>query len=253
MPTKHAPLPEDLPQRLRAAGLKVVALDGWRSRGRPASTGGFNPRGILIHHTGSKQDGMAYARWLFLKGRADLPAPLCQISIGRDGTVFVGAAGRANHAGRAKAFGSMPAGDGNALYVGIEVHNTGTEGYPAAQYRSMVQTAAVLREILGAELTEISGHFQTSVTGKIDPGNPKNRGGVYWRGYWVLDMNRFRQDVKIARIKAPAGPAPTVPAPKRDRLQEARVLLREAEQVARRRGWRVRAGRIAAARRMLPK
>lgn len=74
-------LPPNLPALLRDAGLTVVTIDGWQSRGRPATTGGFAPAGVLWHHTGGTQDGLAYARWLFVTGRKDLPAPLCHLSL----------------------------------------------------------------------------------------------------------------------------------------------------------------------------
>src|SRR5690349_17149722 len=101
-------LPDNLPDRLRAAGLTVVEFDGWESRGRPASTGGFEPDGNLHHHTGSTGNGRESARWMFMDGRPDLPPPLCHMSTDRQGVIYVGAAGRANHAGKARASGPMP-------------------------------------------------------------------------------------------------------------------------------------------------
>src|SRR5689334_14754764 len=109
-------LPADLPARFRAAGLKVVEIAGWESRGRPKSTGEFKPVGVLNPHTGDKADGKAYAAGILVRGRSDLAGPLCHLSIGRDGTVYIVAAGRANHAGKAKSVGSVAAGDGNTLY-----------------------------------------------------------------------------------------------------------------------------------------
>ena len=211
-----------LADEYRAAGLKVVEIDGWKSRGRPASTGGFNPVGSLFHHTGDKADGKAYAEWLATVGRSDLPAPLCQKSIGRDGTVYICAAGRANHAGVAKAVGSVAGGDGNELYVGTEVQNTGTEGYPKAQYDAMVTVAAVdISRITHTSVRTVAAHYETSTEGKWDPGMPKAKGGVAHNGAWVLNMETFRADVaarakdlaQSGRKKAPA-PAKPVYAPR---------------------------------------
>lgn len=180
-------LPADLPARLRATGLEVVVLPGWEDRGRPASTGSFDPVGVLWHHTGGSSDTRAYAEWMTYEGRSDLPAPLCQLSISRAGVVYVCAAGRSNHAGKAKASGSVAAGDGNALYVGVECMNTGSEGWSPAQYGAMVATGAVLADLLGTSVEAQRAHRETSVTGKWDPGQ--------------LDMDRFRADI-AARITA---------------------------------------------------
>lgn len=207
----------DMERRLRRAGLRLGVLPGWQTRGRPPSTGDFDPGGVLIHHTGSSQDGAAYAKWLGTVGRSDLPAPLCQVSIGRDGTVYLLAAGRANHAGKAKASGPMPAGDGNALYVGIECHNTGSEGWTEPQYAATVRTAAVLCRMLGARAEAVRGHRETSVTGKVDPGR--------------MDMGEFRDDVadEIARMRRV--PLPSVRRILRRRLAEA-VAKGDAPRVA---------------------
>ncbi len=212
-------LPADLPDRLKKAGLKVVEIDGWRARGRPSSTGEFKPVGVLNHHTGTHDpigdfaDDLTYAKWLFLTGRKDLPPPLCQLSISAEGTVYVGASGRANHAGKAKASGSVAAGDGNALYAGIEWMLSGTQAIPAGMYAAAVKTNAVLLDIFGSSEQASSCHYQTSVTGKWDIGDPD---GVPFSGHKVLDVPKFRGAIKEYRNsqkpKPPPKPTPTPPA-----------------------------------------
>jgi hypothetical protein len=195
-------LPLDLPRRLRKAGLTVVEVDGWQTRGRPASTGGFSPVGVLNHHTGAFDregdlaDDLAYARWMFLEGRPDLPPPLCQLSISAEGTVYVGAAGRANHAGTAKASGSVAAGDGNRLYAGIEWMLSGTQPIPAKMYKAGATTNAVLLDIIGSSVQAVSCHYQTSVTGKWDIGDPS---GVPFGNAKVLNVPKFRAAVQAER------------------------------------------------------
>lgn len=176
-------LPDNLPRILRRHGLKVVVVPGWRTRGRPASTGGFNPVGVLCHHTAtSKRSSDAAVLSLLIRGRSDLPGPLAQFGLSRDGTVYVIASGRANHAGTAKASGSVAAGDGNELYMGIEAYNDGVgEAWPQAQKAAY----ALLCAVLSVELTKnsretVRGHKETSVTGKIDP---------------TFDMSDFRESV----------------------------------------------------------
>lgn len=178
----------DLADVLRDAGLKVVEVPGWRTRGRPHSTGRFDPIGNLWHHTGAKDtnplsiaDDRAYADWLAEIGRSDLPAPLCQVSIGRDGTCYVCAAGRGNHAGDARPTGPMPGGDGNELYLGWECQNDGTEGWSPAQYAAMVTAGAATSAHYGWAAAANRAHRETSLTGKWDPGR--------------LDMDRFRTDI----------------------------------------------------------
>lgn len=190
-------LPADLPKQLRDAGLNVVEIEGWHTRGRPASKGPFHPVGVLWHHTGSADGGKPYAQWLATVGRSDLPAPLCHLSIGRDGTVYVVAAGRANHAGVAKASGSVSGGDGNALYVGVECQNTGSEGWRVAQREAMLTTAVVLARILGCSAEAERGHKETSITGKWDPGK--------------FDMDAFRKSIaaRLHQAPPPAKVAPT--------------------------------------------
>jgi hypothetical protein len=201
-------LPSNLPTLLRDAGLEVEEIDGWRTRGRPASTGDFAPVGVLNHHTGASANGwtlareMAYAIWMFITGRPpSLPAPLCQIALGRSGTVYLGAAGRANHAGTAKASGSVAAGDGNSLYIGIEWMLSGTEKIP----RKMKKAGILLNAVLTQEITDdgkgtsvetISCHYNTSVSGKWDIGDPN---GVPYADKKVLDIEKFRGQVARKR------------------------------------------------------
>lgn len=169
-PVTQRHLPKTLPATLRAAGLKVVELDGWHGRGRPASSGDFNPVGVLCHHTASKADGIAGTK-ILVDGRSDLPGPLAQFGLSRDGTVYVVASGRANHAGKARASGTVAAGDGNALYIGIEAMNDGVgEPWPPAQYQAYVKLAAALcKHVTGNSAATVRGHKETSTTGKIDP------------------------------------------------------------------------------------
>lgn len=171
----------DLATAVRTSGLKVVELPGWPTRGRPASAGGFSPRGVLCHHTGGASNSRDYVDWMARTGRSDLPAPLCQLALDRQGVVYVCAAGRANHGGKARATGPMPAGDANYLYLGIEAMNTGSEGWTPAQYDAYVRLCAALCGFYGWPATHVRAHRETSVTGKWDPGG--------------IDMDDFRADI----------------------------------------------------------
>lgn len=207
-------LPANLPALLRAAGLTVVTLDGWRDRGRPGS---FNPVGTLNHHTGASAKTWSYlkrksyAAWMFLTGRSDLPAPLCQIALDPDGVVYIGAAGRANHAGTAKASGSVAGGDGNTLYIGIEWMLSGRESIPAKMLGAGITLNAVLTEkVTKTSPRAISAHYQTSVTGKWDIGDPN---GIDFKGAKVLDVGKFRTAVDTERELLYHTPKPPIVGP----------------------------------------
>lgn len=247
-------LPRDLPDRLRAAGLKVVVIDGWQTRERPASTGGFEPVGVLNHHTGARDErgdlanDLAYAEWMAKVGRSDLPAPLVQLSLSLEGTVYVLAAGRSNHAGTAKSVGSVAAGDGNRLYVGIEWMLSGTQKIPADMYQAGATLNAVLLEILGSSVQAVACHYQTSTTGKWDIGDPD---GIPFGGHKVLDVPKFRRAVQ-ARRDALSGPTEQQRARRKARRQERRrarwlaeLQARLANVTARARSLRARIARLS--------
>ena len=87
---------------LRGAGLEVQEVDGWRSRG--AELPGLCSV-VIGHHTATPLTPRNAGRDiptldLLVRGRSDLPGPLCQLGLGRSGTYYVIASGKANHAGR---------------------------------------------------------------------------------------------------------------------------------------------------------
>src|SRR5437667_755722 len=85
-----------LPEVLENAGLKVAEQPGWRMRGH----GDVGPiRGVICHHTAGPKDGNMPSLGIVTNGRPDLARPLAQLCLGRDGTFFVVAAGKAFHAG----------------------------------------------------------------------------------------------------------------------------------------------------------
>jgi hypothetical protein len=159
---------------LRAKGCTVVEQPGWKTRGRPASTGQFNPRGVLLHHTASGVNSTTAnphpSLTTVINGRPDLPGPLCHVLIDWRGWCYTIAAGRANHAGQAKASGPMPAGDGNAMYVGIEIdYNAPRQTHSNAQFSAALTATAAILGHFGKNENYVRAHRETSVTGKIDP------------------------------------------------------------------------------------
>jgi hypothetical protein len=149
---------------LRDAGLRVVEVPGWKTRG--SST--FAPKAVMIHHTATGQNWSTEKLTnLLVKGRPDLRGPLCNLQLDRDGTFRVVAAGRANHAGR----GSWPGlTAGNTQTIGIEAANDGRgEPWPLAQREAMaVGSAALLRHLRASE-GMLLGHKEWAPKRKIDP------------------------------------------------------------------------------------
>lgn len=166
-----------LADEFRKAGLTVREVDGWKDRGRPASTGSYDPRGPLtIHHTASTTSASnpRPTIGLLVAGRSDLPGPLAPYSTGADGVITVIAAGRCNHAGPVGRSGvlGMPYGaDGNALAMGDEVDTNGTQAMPEVQRTAMATAAAVVLTHFDKVPAWLHRHADISGSGKWDLGS----------------------------------------------------------------------------------
>lgn len=180
-----------LPSVLRAAGLDVTVYD---EKPRP---GDYSPRATLNHHTAAKASAPrpSPALGIVRAGRPDLPGPLCQLLIGWDGHCHVITTGRANHAGKARESGPMPAGDGNELYIGIEIDYSGYVAPSPAQYAATVTANAAILTRLGKSAAYARGHRETSTTGKWDPGK--------------VDLDLLRADIATA-MTTKEDPMPSV-------------------------------------------
>lgn len=165
-----------LPQVLRAAGLKVAEQPGWATAGR-AEMG--TVRGIICHHTGvqnPKRANMPTLRALSA-GRPDLPGPLSQLGLGLDGTYYIIAAGRANHAGS----GVWKGVTGNSSLIGIEGENSGQDPWPDVQMDAYRRGVAAILTRLGLSSDMVCGHREYAPKRKWDP---------------TFDMDVFRADVR---------------------------------------------------------
>lgn len=159
-----------LAEDLRAEGCTVVEIAGWKSYGRP---GDFDPDGPCWHHTGTTTSASNPAPTLdtCINGRPDLDGPLCQVMIGYDGTVYVIAAGRANHAGACSGFGPYTSTrDGNDQLVGLEIDYDGTQKMSSAQKTAATKVSAVILRRLKHDHSWTVRHEETSTTGKWDTG-----------------------------------------------------------------------------------
>jgi peptidoglycan hydrolase-like protein with peptidoglycan-binding domain len=183
-----------LAEVLEEAGLKVAEQPGWRTRGR-GDVGAI--KGVMCHHTAGSANGIMPSLNIITNGRSDLPGPLAQLGLGRDGTWFVVAAGRANHAGRGAWQGITT---GNMSFIGIEAENTGgsNDPWPAVQLDAYRRGVAALLKKIGANAIMCCGHKEYALPRgrKPDPS---------------FDMNDFR--TQVAAIMAGTAPhAIIVPA-----------------------------------------
>lgn len=180
-----------LPDILARANIKYAEQPEWRTRGR-AEMGIV--RGVMIHHTAGSPVGNMPSLDLLTRGRSDLAGPLAQLGLGRDGTFYIIAAGRANHAGIGVWRGIT---SGNSSFIGIEVENTGKEGdtYPEAQLDALRRGVAAILKQIGADATMVCGHKEYAPQRKIDP---------------LWNMAEFREKVS-ALLRADVPPAPGIP------------------------------------------
>lgn len=175
------PLFEGISRDLKAAGLDVAVVPGWKARGRP---GAFEPIGVMDHHTASAASSGDYpALGIVTHGRSDLPGPLANFVLARSGKVIIVAAGRCNHAGAGGPFRFIGRDAGNARCVAIEAENDGVgERWSARQMDAFVLLNAVLLERLERDHSYTVAHKEYT-TRKIDPS---------------FDMSLFRKRVRLA-------------------------------------------------------
>lgn len=154
-----------LPDVLRAAGLTVSEVDGWQTRGHGDM--GF-VKGVLCHHTAGPLTGNMPSLNTVINGRPDLAGPLCNLALGRDGTYYVVAAGKAWHAGAGSWQGVT---DGNGQLIGIEAENTGlpNDPWPVVQMDAYVKGCVALIRHLGAHSNMVIGHKEWAPKRKTDP------------------------------------------------------------------------------------
>lgn len=173
----------DLAHTLRAAGLRVVEVPGWQTRGRGEMT---SVQGVIDHHTAGASYGSVFeigdpiypSLPVVRDGRTGLPGPLSQLGLARDGSVLVIAAGVSNHAG-APDRPRAPM-TGNTTLIGIEAESTGVRRADGSWDWTPEQRAAyplvcwALARRYGLAADRIIGHGSADPIGwapsrKIDP------------------------------------------------------------------------------------
>jgi len=180
-----------MPRALEEAGLKVATVPGWETRGR-AEMG--KVMGVICHHTAGPASGNMPSLRTLVEGRPDLSGPLSQLGLGRDGTWYVIAAGRCNHAGAGSWQGLV---NGNTNFIGVEAENTGlpADAWPEFQMASYRLGVATLLMHIGQPVEFCAGHKEYAPQRKDDPS---------------FDMSVFRRDV-AAIIEGQVPPKALIP------------------------------------------
>lgn len=179
-----------LPKVLEDAGLKVATVEGWELRGGEMGT----VRGVICHHTANPRRDLNMPSLRVLRdGRSDLPGPLSQLGLGRDGTYYVIAAGRCNHAGLGLWNGVTR---GNSHFIGIEAENSGRDDdfpWPSVQIDAYQRGVAAILRHLKLDAQCCAGHkeYALPLGRKPDPS---------------LDMPDFR--AAVARLLSGEAPPP---------------------------------------------
>jgi len=184
-----------LPHVLKSAGLKVALVDGWEDHGTREMGPVF---GVICHHTATNSGGNMPTLETLIRGRSDLSGPLSQLGLGRDGTYYVIAAGRANHAGNG-IWRQLTNGNGN--FIGIEAENTGRASdfpWPAVQMEAYHRGVAAILKHIGQSAEFCAAHREYAL-----PQGRKNDP--------VFDMNDFRNSV-AAILNGTAPPPVLIPS-----------------------------------------
>jgi hypothetical protein len=168
---------------LRDAGLEVVEVAGWKTRGHGSMT---NVHGHTIHHNaGGRTTNPKAGLNTIVNGRSDLPGPLAHTYVDRNGVWYVVAAGLCYHAGVSRDNDYT-----NGHRIGTEAQAAGdgwSEDWPEDQMASLAIGAKALSDHYGYPISEILGHKETCspVGRKTDPS---------------FSMNSFRSSVKEADV-----------------------------------------------------
>lgn len=217
----------DLADACRKSGLPVEEVDGWQTRGHGPF---FGLNTIVCHHTATPSGaaGNYPSLRVVRDGRSDLPGPLSQLGLGRDGTVYVIAAGVAYHAG-ATFFQRQD----NWHALGIEAEHDGLSPWPEIQLSAYVRLVAALADHYGIPLSNVQGHKEvaTPLGRKVDPNFDMTEFRARVKRVTAsdvrADLNAAMASVKDALTKVKKRPRLTF------NLEQARKALRKARKINR--------------------
>jgi len=201
----------DLADVLRAAGVPVVEVEGWQTRGRGGDGGQYQPgrpNHVMVHHTAGASGASAASEVNYMVNVSDV-APVANLYIARDkdnAAVWIMAAGPTNTNGK----GSAPwdpktkNDDMNRMAIGIEIGNNGLgEPYGNKQQETLVAVCAALCETYSIPVDHVRSHAEYSPGRKIDPAGPSR-----WATSGTWPMDAFRETIAGALGTTPPADSP---------------------------------------------
>jgi len=200
---------------LRSVGLTVVEVKGWQTRAR--SSGGFAapPLGVQWHHTASQTTPTNDTNWQYFNSDV---RPIGNMTIMRNGDVWIGAAGAANTAGKGGPLtlsrGTIPLDGANSRTWAIEVANSGVgEPWPRVQIDAYFTASNELNRRFGNKPTDVFTHHAWTPGRKIDPAKasavlgPWQPRAVTTSGTWNLDDVRAECSKRAGTVPPPLPPS----------------------------------------------
>jgi hypothetical protein len=165
-----------LADEFRAAGLRVVECDGWKTRSR--SSGGYEPGRpwcVMWHHTASSTGCSAANDVGYMLNPSNDAYPTCNIYVARDGEVWILAAGATNTNGKGSgerntSKGVVPSDSMNTYAVGVEIGNNGVgEPYSKECIDAAFTVSNVVTRKCGLLPTDVIHHQAYAPDRKVDP------------------------------------------------------------------------------------
>jgi hypothetical protein len=209
----------DLADVCRAAGLAVVEVDGGQTRAR--GSGGYTgdrPWLVMWHHTASSttpDNDVAY-----ICHGADA-APLANLYVARDGTVYVCAAGATNTNGSGGPLElpsgrTVPVDQANTHAIGVEMGNNGVgEAWPIDQIDAMFALSAAMSWAYGFAVDDVGTHESYAPGRKIDPATAAAVAGS-WQPDAVTTSGTWSLSDVRAELNRRTNPTPLPPDPEQD-------------------------------------
>lgn len=199
---------------VRAYWVDVVADAGWENRGAELVA----CQGVVVHHTASNpgSDPAGDVNYIWHSSSNDL-VPEYSSYISRSGTVYIGATGKTNNAGKGGPTSWAPLDSANGYGLSVVMANNGVgEPYPIVQQDAAVAVVAAMCDFGNIPIGNVVAHREWAPTRKIDPAGTSR----YATGSAMWDMDAFRDDV--ANLIATGGEP--------DMTDEERAMLADTHQ-----------------------
>lgn len=142
-----------LPAALAKRGLTVETVAGWETR----SAGSLVAKGALCHWTAGPANSTTRPSLnIVVNGRSDLPGPLCNVYLDRNGVAVVVSGNRANHAG----VGNWKGLTANSQLFGTEAESAGPTDFTPAQRIAYPKVNAAYCDLGGFGADMVAGHSE---------------------------------------------------------------------------------------------